>query len=130
MAIKVTCRYCKEEFVPAPGKPGYIDECPDCLREKIEALKSKPKSDLQKFWEYVAAHPVTINVKDGLPVLHKTRCELVAKLMRLNARYGSRLSEDTIRRIVDAYMATVEEGPSAVTGDKPDPDNGTVLNQV
>jgi hypothetical protein len=28
------CRYCREHFVPQPGKPGYIDECPDCLHER------------------------------------------------------------------------------------------------
>jgi hypothetical protein len=28
------CRYCGESFVPKPGKPGFVDECPDCLHEK------------------------------------------------------------------------------------------------
>lgn len=26
-----TCRHCYDQFVPAPGKPGYIDECPSCM---------------------------------------------------------------------------------------------------
>jgi hypothetical protein len=30
----VQCRYCRDSFTPAPGKPGYIDECPACLHEK------------------------------------------------------------------------------------------------
>ena len=29
-----TCRYCGEDFVPQPAKPGYVDECPDCLHER------------------------------------------------------------------------------------------------
>jgi hypothetical protein len=27
-----TCRHCKKTFIPQPGKPGFINECPDCLR--------------------------------------------------------------------------------------------------
>jgi hypothetical protein len=30
----VICRYCAERFTPLPGKPGYIDECPECLHQK------------------------------------------------------------------------------------------------
>jgi hypothetical protein len=29
-----SCRYCGENFIPQPGKPGYVDECPDCLHER------------------------------------------------------------------------------------------------
>jgi len=29
-----TCRYCETHFVPKPGKPGYVDECPECLHKK------------------------------------------------------------------------------------------------
>ena len=38
----VICRYCGEAFSPPVGKPGYIDECPDCLFEKRAALIPKP----------------------------------------------------------------------------------------
>jgi hypothetical protein len=27
----LTCRYCQEDFVKRPGKPGFLDECPKCL---------------------------------------------------------------------------------------------------
>lgn len=37
MAKLVKCRYCDEDFVPLPGKPGLVDECPDCLHEKTRA---------------------------------------------------------------------------------------------
>ena len=29
------CRSCKAEFRPEPGKPGYIDECPICVAERL-----------------------------------------------------------------------------------------------
>jgi hypothetical protein len=29
-----TCRYCGVSFIPQAGKPGYIDECPDCIHER------------------------------------------------------------------------------------------------
>ena len=38
------CRYCAVTFTPLPGKPGYIDECPECLHEKTVPLRSKPLS--------------------------------------------------------------------------------------
>jgi len=34
MANTVTCRYCGDQFTPKPGKPGFIDECPECLHDK------------------------------------------------------------------------------------------------
>jgi hypothetical protein len=45
----VTCRYCAEEFVPLPGKPGYIDECSDCLHEKTAQQLPKPNLNLVAF---------------------------------------------------------------------------------
>ncbi len=36
---KIICRYCEQEFILVPGKPGYANECPKCLIEKL--LKSK-----------------------------------------------------------------------------------------
>jgi hypothetical protein len=30
---EVKCRYCGDSFVPKRGKPGFIDECPVCLRK-------------------------------------------------------------------------------------------------
>jgi hypothetical protein len=32
--LSYTCRYCGESFVPPPEKPGYVDECLDCLHER------------------------------------------------------------------------------------------------
>jgi hypothetical protein len=29
------CRHCGEHFIPRTGKPGFIDECPECLTERI-----------------------------------------------------------------------------------------------
>ena len=34
MAKEVTCRYCGDVFTPKLGKPGFVDECPDCLYAK------------------------------------------------------------------------------------------------
>ena len=41
MPRKQVCRYCQKEFVPEPGKPGYIDECPECLNAQREKLTPK-----------------------------------------------------------------------------------------
>ena len=38
---QVVCRHCGEAFVPLPGKPGYIDECPDCLYDKTVPFEPK-----------------------------------------------------------------------------------------
>jgi hypothetical protein len=38
----VTCRCCGVVHSPAVGKPGYIDERPDCLFEKRAAFIPKP----------------------------------------------------------------------------------------
>jgi hypothetical protein len=41
------CRYCQNEFLWEPGKPGYVDECRSCLHEKTTV---KPPPDLiQRF---------------------------------------------------------------------------------
>lgn len=37
----VQCRHCGKPFVPLPGKPGYINECPDCLYEKTVPFEPK-----------------------------------------------------------------------------------------
>jgi hypothetical protein len=59
------CRHCGEEFTPSPGKPGYIDECPECLvarsfpsvqRSDKRPSERKGKSKLQKAFEK-AGHP-------------------------------------------------------------------------
>jgi hypothetical protein len=34
MPRSIECRYCGESFDPKPGKPGYINECPNCLYAK------------------------------------------------------------------------------------------------
>jgi len=36
------CRHCGKSFTPQPGKPGYIDECPECLYEKTALAIHKP----------------------------------------------------------------------------------------
>jgi hypothetical protein len=30
------CRHCGESFIPQVGKPGYVDECPECRRARYE----------------------------------------------------------------------------------------------
>jgi hypothetical protein len=32
------CRHCGQSFVPMQGKPGYVDECPECLYSKSAPL--------------------------------------------------------------------------------------------
>jgi len=43
MNAQLNCRHCGEPFIPMPGKPGYVDECPECLHAKTHA---KPPSDV------------------------------------------------------------------------------------
>ena len=44
---EVVCRYCGESFVPIPGKPGFINECPECLFTKVAPLNPKGLSRLK-----------------------------------------------------------------------------------
>ncbi|MDE2100014.1 MAG: hypothetical protein KGL39_22360 [Patescibacteria group bacterium] len=32
------CKHCSKEFKPFPGKPGYINECPGCVKGDVEKL--------------------------------------------------------------------------------------------
>ena len=43
-----TCRQCGVEFQPTPGKPGYIDECLECLT----ARNLPPPKPPQPLWIY------------------------------------------------------------------------------
>ena len=43
MQKEVVCRHCGKSFVPVPNKPGYVDECLECLHEKTRLLL--PKGD-------------------------------------------------------------------------------------
>ena|SRR5579859_2240612 len=114
MAFKeITCRYCGEPFRLMPGKPGYANECPDCLQERAELAKGAPKTALQKFMELVAEYPPTVRTTDGRLMISATRIDLVGKLRRLTNRYGSRLSDETIQKISDAYIAVVQRSEQA-----------------
>jgi hypothetical protein len=43
----VACRYCGESFTPRAGKPGFVDECPECLHEKtMPKIPRQPKVTL------------------------------------------------------------------------------------
>jgi hypothetical protein len=44
MASAVVCRYCGERFVPKLNKPGFVDECPECLHEKTAAATPRRKT--------------------------------------------------------------------------------------
>jgi hypothetical protein len=44
----VICKYCESTFTPLPGKPGYINECPDCLHAKTAPPTPKAGSAKQR----------------------------------------------------------------------------------
>ena len=44
MTKTVVCRYCGDSFALKPGKPGFVDECTECLHEKTTPKqKREPK---------------------------------------------------------------------------------------
>jgi hypothetical protein len=98
-----TCRYCGEEFVPLPNKPGFVDECVECLVAKAMAAQPPRPSQLEELMAYIAEHPVTIDAQTGQPVRWKTRHELRQKLRRKG------FDEPTIEKLVTAYMAVYVE---------------------
>jgi len=51
MPLKV-CKYCGESFALLPGKPGYANECPDCLHEKTH-----PKPPVDVVAKFLERHP-------------------------------------------------------------------------
>jgi hypothetical protein len=108
MAGKVyVCRHCKESFIPYPQKPGYIDECPECLIAKAMEAEPQPESpspQLKELWAYIAAHPVTVDLETGKPVMWKTRLELRQKLRR------KKFSPEVVEKLISLYMAVVVEG--------------------
>ena len=97
----IECRHCREPFNPKPGKPGYVDECPECLVAKIMAAEPQPPSQLEELLNYVAAHPVTVNINDGKPVKWKTRLELRQKLAR------RKYPPAVIEKLVSVYLSTI-----------------------
>jgi hypothetical protein len=46
------CRYCGEPFISQLGKPGYVDECPECLHER-----TRPKVPLDFAARFLARFP-------------------------------------------------------------------------
>jgi hypothetical protein len=44
-----TCRYCGEDFISQPRKPGYVNECPACLHERTHP--PVPKNFEQRYLE-------------------------------------------------------------------------------
>jgi hypothetical protein len=61
MSKSYTCRYCDTAFVPRSGKPGYIDECPECLHEKTHP---KPPPDLVS--RFMARNPERVKIVKDL----------------------------------------------------------------
>ena len=98
------CRHCRESFIPKPNKPGYIDECPECLVAKAMAANPRSPSQLEQLLAYVVAHPVTVDAHTGMPIKWKTRLELRQKLVR------KKFSPEVIEKLVSAYVAVVVEG--------------------
>jgi hypothetical protein len=97
------CRHCGESFIPLPGKPGYIDECPECLVAQVMAAQPPPPSQLEQLLAYVATHPVTVDAATGEPVRWKTRFELRQKLRRKG------FSPEVVEKLVAAYMSAFVE---------------------
>jgi hypothetical protein len=97
------CRHCEEEFIPLLGKPGFIDECVECLVAKEMAARPKPPSQLEQLLAYVAAHPVTVELHTGKPIIWKTRHELKQKLERKG------FSAAIVDKLLTAYMAVCIE---------------------
>lgn len=97
------CRHCGETFIPYPGKPGYVDECAECLTAKELEAQPKAPSQLQQLLEYISEHPVYVDAA-GNPVRWKTRLELRNKLRRKG------LSEEVVEKLAGAYMSAYVAG--------------------
>jgi hypothetical protein len=95
--------HCGESFLPLPGKPGYIDECPECLVANAMEAQPGPPSHLEELLAYVAAHPVTVDSRTGKPIKWKTRLELRQKLKR------KKYPPAVIEKLLSAYMAVFVE---------------------
>jgi hypothetical protein len=107
-----TCRHCGEIFISHSDKPGYIDECFECLaKELMQSLPGKrgagkrPKRapTLPELMEYIAAHPITVNFKTGTVLKEKTRSELRQKLEKKG------VAPADIDKMLFVYMEPFEE---------------------
>jgi hypothetical protein len=101
----VICKYCAETFTPLPGKPGYINECPECLHEKTAPLSPKPLS------------PGSAKQRKQLPDPAKARENLIKSLMVASGSTGKPISEEMARKRYDRLMAMEDaeedNGPSS-----------------
>ena len=95
MSRPVTCRHCGESFIPEPGKPGFINECPACLETK--------------------SHTPTVRTKmeQVLAARGWSRDQIDAEVFRVRKRkreFGKKRgwSEDRIQRYINQFEATYE----------------------
>jgi len=82
-----TCRYCAETFTPLPGKPGYIDECPECLHEKTAPPEPNPLS------------------AGSTKQREKYDKKLIRSILAYFAACGKPISEERARKLYDRVLA-------------------------
>jgi hypothetical protein len=91
-----------------PNKPGYATECPECMLERCLPPQDI-KTPLDDLLEYINRNPVYITVEgQAIQYISKRRVALVSRLRDLTGTNGSKLNQETIKRIHDAYVAAVE----------------------
>jgi len=88
----VICKYCAEIFTPLPGKPGYINECPECLNQKMAPLLRAPLG-AASFKQRKLLDPV------------KARENGIKALMKYYAALGKPITKEKARKWYDKLMA-------------------------
>jgi len=97
------CRYCAERFTPIPGKPGYIDECPECLHEKTAPLRPKPLS--------TGSAKQRKQLPDLAKALEKSAKNVVKAMMADYAARGKPKSLEWVRKRYAKMCADDGDGP-------------------
>jgi hypothetical protein len=99
----VICKYCAETFTPLPDKPGYVNECPECLHEKTAPLRPKPLSP--------GSAKQRKQLPDHVKALEKSARNWVKATMAHYAACGKPISEEKARMRYDKMCADDDEEP-------------------
>jgi len=96
------CRHCGRPVEPFPGKPGYVDECLQCLYEKAAPRRNRQDAIDEEIVSKLAKQFSKVRRRAGLQDIGEDKELLVARAV---LSFGRRTMEQVraeIKRILEA----------------------------